>query len=245
MYSQKLEDLIEIVLADGVITEKERAVLYRKADEEGIDIDEFEVVLEGRLAKIRKDQGMSATSTNPPPPPQQKTYQSPGQSKHGTVSKCPRCGAVIEAASVRCSLCQYEFRGVDAISSIQLLEMRLFQAGEKYRYSDDVYEAAQAEIISNFPIPNTREDLLEFCVLTLTRGKNDDEDMVAYAYFKKSSEAIEKAKIFFPNDPQFERLFHKHNRMKLLSPFVLAFIKWITIIVGILLFLFIFQLLGI
>jgi hypothetical protein len=49
MYSEKLEKLIEHMLADGVLTEKEKQVLMKAAEAEGIDLDEFEVVLEARL----------------------------------------------------------------------------------------------------------------------------------------------------------------------------------------------------
>jgi hypothetical protein len=49
MYSEKLEKLIEYALADGVLTEKERQALNKAAEAEGVDLDEFEVVLEARL----------------------------------------------------------------------------------------------------------------------------------------------------------------------------------------------------
>ena len=51
MYSKELEELIEGALADGVITDKERAVLHKKAESEGVDPDEPDMVLDGRLAK--------------------------------------------------------------------------------------------------------------------------------------------------------------------------------------------------
>ncbi|MDR1623604.1 MAG: hypothetical protein LBS04_01325 [Tannerellaceae bacterium] len=49
MYSEKLENLINHALADGVLTGKEKQVLLRNAEAEGIDPDEFEMVLEARL----------------------------------------------------------------------------------------------------------------------------------------------------------------------------------------------------
>jgi Flp pilus assembly protein TadB len=55
MYSKKLEKLIEYALADGVLTEKERQALMKAAEAEGVDLGEFEVVLEARLhEKTRK-----------------------------------------------------------------------------------------------------------------------------------------------------------------------------------------------
>lgn len=55
MYNEKLEALISAALADGVLTEKEKQVLLKKAEAMGIDLDEFEMVLEGRLAKCQKE----------------------------------------------------------------------------------------------------------------------------------------------------------------------------------------------
>jgi hypothetical protein len=49
MYDASLEKLIDIALADGVLTEKERKVLFKKAESLGIDLDEFEMVLEARM----------------------------------------------------------------------------------------------------------------------------------------------------------------------------------------------------
>lgn len=51
MYSKELEELIASILADGVITDKERAVLHRRAEAEGVDADELDVLIEGRLAQ--------------------------------------------------------------------------------------------------------------------------------------------------------------------------------------------------
>lgn len=51
MYSEQLEQLIQSVIADGVITDKERAVLRKKAVAEGVDEDEIDVYVDGLLAQ--------------------------------------------------------------------------------------------------------------------------------------------------------------------------------------------------
>lgn len=55
MYNEKLEALITAALADGVLTDKEKNILFKKAEAMGIDRDEFELVLNGRLAKRKKE----------------------------------------------------------------------------------------------------------------------------------------------------------------------------------------------
>ena len=54
MYSEQLESLIQSIIADGIITEKERAVLHKKAEAEGVEIDEIDVYVEGLVAQLNK-----------------------------------------------------------------------------------------------------------------------------------------------------------------------------------------------
>ena len=49
MYNDQIEKLIEMALMDGELTEKEKQVLFKKAEAMGIDLDEFEMVLDARL----------------------------------------------------------------------------------------------------------------------------------------------------------------------------------------------------
>lgn len=55
MYSEQIEQLIKSVIADGVITEKERAVLHKRAAAEGIDEDEIDVYVDGLIAQTKLD----------------------------------------------------------------------------------------------------------------------------------------------------------------------------------------------
>ena len=57
LYDPKIEKLINYAIADGVITDKERQVLLEKAMSMGIDLDEFEMVLDAKLyeAKNKKN----------------------------------------------------------------------------------------------------------------------------------------------------------------------------------------------
>lgn len=59
MYSEQIEQLIKSVIADGVITEKERAVLHKKAAAEGIDEDEIDVYVDGLITQMKSDTSKS------------------------------------------------------------------------------------------------------------------------------------------------------------------------------------------
>jgi uncharacterized tellurite resistance protein B-like protein len=51
MYNEQIDNLINIALGDGELTEKEKQILFKKAEVEGIDLDEFEMVLDAKLFK--------------------------------------------------------------------------------------------------------------------------------------------------------------------------------------------------
>ena len=143
MYDPQLEKLIEIALEDGVLTEKERSVLFKKARSLGIDSDEFEMVLESRLkARLGSQQ------------PEKK------QEKFGTMHKCPSCGSPVPTIATKCRECDYEFRNISANLTIKGLAEKLDSI-----HPDISFEAGiehKKNIIMNHPIPNTKEDILEF-----------------------------------------------------------------------------------
>lgn len=64
MYDKKLEQLIDAALADGELTQKEKQVLFKKAQEMGIDLDEFEMVLDARLVKKNNTQNVLKSENN-------------------------------------------------------------------------------------------------------------------------------------------------------------------------------------
>lgn len=54
MFSDELEMLINAAIADGEISEKERAILHKRAQAEGVDTDELDMIVEARIAKAKK-----------------------------------------------------------------------------------------------------------------------------------------------------------------------------------------------
>lgn len=65
MYDEKLEQLIDAALADGELTEKEKQILFKKAQTMGVDLDEFEMVLDARLVKLQKAEAEKTASSAP------------------------------------------------------------------------------------------------------------------------------------------------------------------------------------
>lgn len=231
MFSEELERVIEAALADGVLTDKEREVLHKRAAAEGVDPDELDVVIDGRLAKMKREEDW----LRPAPP----------SDKFGDVKKCPRCGETVEPMAVKCSACGYEFRNVSAVSSAQKLVEKLEEIDNKYKKAraDDL----KPEAIRNFPIPNAKEDLLEFVVSMKARWINTPygygEGELKKSYKAKYDESVAKAKLLFPDDPQFVGLFNQAkkddsllSKVKNMSPtakiLLICFIIWALLMIG-------------
>ena len=66
MHNEKIESLISIALADGELSEKERQILFQKAQDEGIDLEEFKKVLEQRLFEAQKNQRINIKGKKSP-----------------------------------------------------------------------------------------------------------------------------------------------------------------------------------
>lgn len=111
MLTPELEQLINYALEDGVLTDKERSVLMRKAQAAGADLDEFEMILDAKLHEVQKTAAAAAPKSN--------------SNKHGEVRKCPACGAMVSAFSTRCSECGFEFNNVEANKSANTLFEKL------------------------------------------------------------------------------------------------------------------------
>lgn len=106
MYDPALENLIELALQDGELSDREIAVLFKRAQSMGIDLDEFEMVLQARLQErqksLQKENGTGMRSA-PPPPPIAAPKVPPG------MRKCPACGATENISEKECTYCGYVF----------------------------------------------------------------------------------------------------------------------------------------
>ena len=60
VFSDRLESIIEAALQDGVLTQKEREIILRRAEKEGEDIDEVEIYIDSLLQKRQKELNNSA-----------------------------------------------------------------------------------------------------------------------------------------------------------------------------------------
>lgn len=228
MYNEQLEKLIEMALMDGELTEKEKQVLFKKAESMGVDLDEFEMVLEAKL--YEKQQSMQQST---------QTTAAPKSDKFGDVKKCPACGAIVQSLQAVCSDCGHEFRNIDSVNSIK----EFFRDYQKIEQSVTVKKTGglmgmivddsegnrlkqvfskKKEFIMHFPIPNSKEDILEFLMMAVPLAKpakkgglgfmkkfsanfGDDEHKnwnhkVAEVWIQKCEQIIMKAKFSMKED---------------------------------------------
>ena len=245
MLSKELEEIVEAALADGVLTDKERAVLHKRAQAEGVDPDELDIVLDGRLAKMKRSEDWLR-----PAPPQNLANQ-----KLGNIVKCPNCGAQVIGGSAVCTECGYAFSNVSANSSAEKLQAKLDEFNRRQEQRADSRGVASSlmhgigttlaggdlktykskmDIISTFPVPNTRADLLEFLTMLQARanatgprhgkGLGDTEDL-SYAYWLLYTNCINKAKLSFPNDNDFQYYFQTYEKQLQKTKGIIGYVK--------------------
>lgn len=135
MYDKELERLIEVCLADGVLTDRELQAIGDKAESMGVSRLEAEVYARGRLDEILAERkGGKSVET----------------------FCCPKCGAVIPSLAMACPECGYEIRNNRTSRAVSEFSRRYAEA--KYTYE-------KIDLLESFAVPNNKEDILEFLAM--------------------------------------------------------------------------------
>lgn len=155
----------------------------------------------------------------------------------GEVRKCPNCGAILKAFDSFCPNCGHEFRGAAASNVVQDFSRRLdainaevsSSAGVQNRFRRKSRKELESEkekrterklaLIESFPIPNTKEDIIEFLILAGTNmmpasyDEDSDTTAVRNAWEAKFEQAYEKARLSFGYTPDFQKIqsIYKEN----------------------------------
>ena len=240
MYNEQIENLINLALTDGELSEKEKQILFKKAEAAGIDLDEFEMVLDAKLfEKQKSDKPMTAA---------------PKSDKLGDIRKCPACGSIVQSFTTKCSDCGTEFRNIEASQNITKFFEKLdeLESNRKENLYDNqkqdsgtsvgtlikwwffwwiliplklitfvlnkskpskwsTTDSRKEEMIMNFPVPNSREEIIEFITLSVSKIQNisvtkrfDDEGKYIAKWNsiwkKKAEQVFTKAKLSMTDD---------------------------------------------
>jgi hypothetical protein len=202
----EIEKLIELTLIDGQLSEKERVVIINKAISLGIEQDEIEVIIEGKLQQI------------------QATNLKPNKEKIGNIKTCPACGASIKSMKMSCYDCGHEFTNIEATKSVVGLLNRINALQRTQNEKENVFNQRKAEVINNTAIPNSKEDLIEFLTICSSQSRvlfsNRGYGKVLSAWSRKGYEALSKGKLLFKDDPNNLKIIEGFQNKLLLGKLV-------------------------
>lgn len=225
MYNEKIEELINAALADGNLTEKEKQVLFKKAQSQGIDLDEFEMVLDARLFELKKAE-------------EEKKLQkaAPKSNKLGDIRKCPNCGAVIGSFQMICPECGYEFSGVGSNKFVEKFSNELQKALEKperrsssliedlditglseQRSQDKATIKKEANFVKNYPLPMTKEDCVEMLNFILPKTHLSGANGATREWCKKYEAILNKLEFENKENQKIQELVTSYRKQAKMS----------------------------
>lgn len=169
MFSKELENLIQATLEDGVLEENEKAALVKRAEREGVDIAELEIYINSLLQKRAREIENEKNAIR---------KQAEKEKKEAFGRRCPNCGAQVPPLTLKCD-CGYEFTKQNSTSAVQILADKIENINNKPLPSrdserDNEIKSRNSQIIdliSVFPVPNTKEDIIEFLSLAAPNSK--------------------------------------------------------------------------
>ena len=152
----------------------------------------------------------------------------------GKIHKCPNCGETLKAFEINCPSCGFEIRGAKNSSAVEKLSAKLEEiekTREKkktnavlrlYNLDDPITKTDEQKIsvIRNFPIPNTKEDLYEFLILSKSnidvssytnQGFPTARKAISDAWKAKFDQAYQKAKLLLKDDERLSDIDNMYN----------------------------------
>ena len=140
----------------------------------------------------------------------------------GKIHKCPNCGQAVEAFQDDCPFCGYQFRDVQGTSSVKELADKLEKVTNEKGiggFINTLYTGVstkvqnQVQLIQNFAIPNTSEDLWEFLILASSNiqvssyeQKSSSAKALSDAWRAKFDQAYHKAMLVIDDPDDINRI---------------------------------------
>ncbi len=227
--SPRLTRLIDAAVADGEITDMERGVLVRNARKEGVDMDEFVMVLEARLYEKRQEllarRAAAKPAAVPPPPPVATSAPQAPIVQRQVAQKCPACGAYIDPTTTRCPECRINYSALTNCGTAAERLDRIMCEIERERPADtsffrsflsnqmalmggDAITNRKSTAIANFPVPSNKQDIFDLFASCAAKSKHDamqytgEEYILCGAYKRKAKEILIKARIIMADEPE-------------------------------------------
>lgn len=234
MFSKEMEALIEATLEDGVLTDQEKRVLFKRAEKEGIDIDELDVYIQSILQKRHRANAKKA----------EEEYR---KSMVGDVRRCPACQKPVPVGDAICPHCGITFDTGDKGNDF-VLQLREEIAKIEERYNSQIKDVKDSQatntqiilktrglvqskvsekinLIKNHIPSNNRADLLQLLAFSKSQadinapkcGYSDAgafayaEDL-GYAYWCLFESCVNLASVSFKEDQAFVPFFDYYEK---------------------------------
>lgn len=178
MFSKELESLIQATLEDGVLEDNEKAALVKRAEKEGVDLNELEIYIKSILQRRQREMNEKKDAL-------EEKYEQERKKAIGPI--CPKCHKQVPPLTLKCD-CGYEFTNAKRSYSMQILSERLnaisltddelkeiekaapaVKAGKR----SDFLASKQINMITTFPVPNTKEDIIDFLSTSISLANKE------------------------------------------------------------------------
>lgn len=132
-------------------------------------------------------------------------------SNDGVAFKCPYCGEYLSSSDLKCPTCGKEIRGKEVTKSVKEFFESIYSIG-------DVNKLIFA--IRTYPIPNGREDIIEFMFLASSCFDVDEYlakehgNTVAEAWLSKIEQCHDKAHILFTDSNDLKIIDEQYKAAK-------------------------------
>lgn len=127
----------------------------------------------------------------------QSTENGRKQSFAGEIVKCPSCGEILSAFEGICPSCGFELRNIKSSKAVNAFA---------YELKKSTSNSEKANIIRNFPVPNTREDILEFLILASSNIEEDIQNDISEAWKSKMDQTYQKATVVITDEKELEHI---------------------------------------
>lgn len=136
-----IENLLNIILEDGNITDQERNVLYSKAEKYGISADELDIIINHRISKIEKKEQISESQVE-----EKEVDDIISKSRYSSSDSIV-----------------VMFKKYNALNNILQLNLSKFQVEKVY--------AAKSVFVNSICLPENREKILELITTAMPFAK--------------------------------------------------------------------------
>lgn len=196
MFSQELENLIQASLEDGVLEQYEIDAIQKRALAEGVDLTELEIYINSLKQKHSRElkekealiqqQAEEKRKIEIQAQIKEAKEREKADRKEVGYKECPKCHRPVASSALVCE-CGYEFSNRKSVSSVQVLidkiekitgtpinvKATLFDLdGSKAKIEEARKRTNQVvDAITMFPVPNTKEDIIEFLSLSCSLAK--------------------------------------------------------------------------